>query len=470
MGIQSFYTDYRWMKGAFDKGSRGANLRDIYDGDELDEGVKFQWILRKDKGLGHTDVGIECLPTASSGVWNYLATATGGDYTLTYTEGVTRTNERSTDRTSTWDTSVSASVTANFAFGSVSGEVTQSFGGSQSTTVSNSLARNQDVSHATTWYEKGVIWQYAIHIQDLCVPGWDVTTNEVYMTPSIEEPPCCLPGYFLDIENPHGPCKEGSPCQCSKEVCEGPQDSDEDTSDSNEEEEEGGDSEEEEEGETSEDKATTKTTKKGAGGKKTTTKKGGYDGANDDYYDDDYLMGYDDDYMYSTGDDYMYSTGGGDDYYGDYGDDYYGHYDDDYSSSYGRGGGAGGGAGGGSGGLLGSNNGGQPLISLNINQANNNNNGAGFPATPNPPPAGGGDDGYPPRPSDDDDDFSLGSDDDDAAANTDDYLDIVLDALKDVGETYDDNSSDSESSFDDLRRERKLRGVGGPTEAEKKTN
>ena len=65
----------------------------------------------------------------------------------------------------------------------------------------------------------GQAWQFIYEISDACAPMWELKTKDLVVTRGVDQEPCCLPGQELDADQPHGPCKFQSACQCEDYVC-----------------------------------------------------------------------------------------------------------------------------------------------------------------------------------------------------------------------------------------------------------
>merc|ERR1712100_265055 len=68
----------------------------------------------------------------------------------------------------------------------------------------DTFSTNEMTTFSTT-LPAGVIFQFQMNIDDNCGQS-GVFMNDFVVTASANEPPCCLPGYFVDISEPHGEC------------------------------------------------------------------------------------------------------------------------------------------------------------------------------------------------------------------------------------------------------------------------
>ena len=94
---------------------------------------------------------------------------------------------------------------------------------SHANVISQSLAENERLSTTHNFGNDaasgaGVVWQFEYEIGHLF--GTNVIgTRNLVLTDDTMEPPCCLPGTFLDNTNAHGPCLPDYPCVCSDFTC-----------------------------------------------------------------------------------------------------------------------------------------------------------------------------------------------------------------------------------------------------------
>lgn len=160
-----------------------------------------------------------CGVTFVTGKWVPHVYANADTNTISYEEGITRSDEYAESRTSSWEASVTASVTSGFAFGEVEVEVGFKYGEDLTETVTSALSQTSIVTN-TLEFGPGRIWQFVLDITDECATdGWQMKTRDLVLTESNTHPPCCLPGFAEDPLKQHGPCNNSSPCQCDAAIC-----------------------------------------------------------------------------------------------------------------------------------------------------------------------------------------------------------------------------------------------------------
>jgi hypothetical protein len=127
-----------------------------------------------------------------------------GPQELQYSYGVDRSYE--VTQTGAWSKSVSHSVTAGFSYD----------GAKLTTTVSHNTSQEYTMSHSSTFSTSqletystqlpaGVAWQFHMFIEDNCGTS-TVHMRDFQVTDSAANPPCCLPGYFINETDPLGDC------------------------------------------------------------------------------------------------------------------------------------------------------------------------------------------------------------------------------------------------------------------------
>ena len=163
---------------------------------------------------------VVCTPTGKPKAdWVVAQTCAGaqGTQTLTLKTGVSKTD--STERTNTWSIEVQAKASAGFSFGPLNAGVETSVTNAISTEwkVAKSITETRETESSYT-SPPGVVWQFALDVQDTCGTA-RVSTYHVVTTNSIPEKPCCLPGYFRASTIPHGPCRVPGMCTCGPAVC-----------------------------------------------------------------------------------------------------------------------------------------------------------------------------------------------------------------------------------------------------------
>merc|ERR1711988_68600 len=157
---------------------------------------------------------LDCSDVKSvEGKWNRLQSSNGDSQQVTITVGTTTTNSN-TDSTS-YGNNLESSVKAGFSFGGaqasveVKGSVSQSMSHAYSDTFSQTTTKEQ-----TFTFTAGTVWQWEFDAtgQWSCGDGTSKSSS-LMLTPN-HNAPCCLPGYFLNDQDPTGGCMEGSPRQC----------------------------------------------------------------------------------------------------------------------------------------------------------------------------------------------------------------------------------------------------------------
>ena len=225
--IQNFDGDLQWLSGSRGDDNVYAEIGDIYESSDEEALIAtYQWILSTTLGDGSVDYGVECGGIYGSAVGKWVAIDySNGDQTISYSIGQSSSLSSSTTTASSWQNSITTSVTAGFkadgASASVSVKASSSWAGSQSSTVSQASSQEKTSGYSVT-LGAGVIWQYVYEVADYCHGDdskWQLVTSNLVVTNSYDEEPCCLPGLALDVNNQHGACYSDSPCTCSDEIC-----------------------------------------------------------------------------------------------------------------------------------------------------------------------------------------------------------------------------------------------------------
>lgn len=200
-----FLSSKHCVKGLPPEGGKDGQYRFVC---ECDGGMAVMFSQPgKDKLAHHVPMNIyDCSAIMDkAGQWVEVASSPGAQ-TLTYGHGVEH-GESVTD-SKTWGHSTTASVSTGFHFlgisigSSVSHMTSVSFTNSHASTFSMS-----DTESYTTQIGAGTVWQFQMGIKDNC--GLSVVKfNDLQLTQSGLNPPCCLPGYFVNISHPEGECLE----------------------------------------------------------------------------------------------------------------------------------------------------------------------------------------------------------------------------------------------------------------------
>jgi len=155
------------------------------------------------------------------GQWTYMASfQKDAGQTLSIVTGY-ETSKEITDATE-WSNELAVSVSAGYeAFGvSASVEVTSTFSSGASHSVSQASTHTLETGVSFTPEQSGVLWQWQFHAKDECNEA-DITIADYALTGGSDEPPCCPPGLFADLDQPHGACRDSSVCLCEEETCSG---------------------------------------------------------------------------------------------------------------------------------------------------------------------------------------------------------------------------------------------------------
>ena len=150
----------------------------------------------------------KCAPvTAASATWD-MVTAVGIAKDVSYSHGVSHSYTSGSSNSKTWGTSATHTVGGGFSFSGIGAHYDYSVTHSSSQTVSKFTSDTftmTDTVTVTYHFEPGTLWQLKFNFTDKC--GSSVArTGILTQTNNIDEPPCCLPNYFKDPKQPHGPC------------------------------------------------------------------------------------------------------------------------------------------------------------------------------------------------------------------------------------------------------------------------
>ena len=222
--FQSKHMTSRWLKGSHGSDGEKVQVYNIHK-DSTSAAQRYQWIVRKSLGGGKLpDGALECAarPESAEGRWRSIPSNYNAEsQTFTFVQGTSRMVGREETQTNAWKTSVTASYEHDWVFAGGSGkvEVSAEYSGSITTRVSENLIEEKSAI-TTSQFKSGTIWQFTYSLSDICeTEPWDIRSGDLTLTDGKMYPPCCLPGMFVDNNNPHGPCVGDSPCNCSDEIC-----------------------------------------------------------------------------------------------------------------------------------------------------------------------------------------------------------------------------------------------------------
>jgi hypothetical protein len=195
--------------------------------------IKYpHWIISTTLSDGSTTDALACqaIPSATQGSWVPInGIYNGNQQKVTYTVGTTTTDSQSVTSTDAWKKSITGTASVGFSFLGASAEVsisvTGEFSESQASSVSQAVAQSESQTFEAD-FNQGQVWQFVYDAADVCdTAGFTINVEELVLTNGQYDPPCCLPGYFVDDNNPHGPCVAingiASPCTCSDDICNG---------------------------------------------------------------------------------------------------------------------------------------------------------------------------------------------------------------------------------------------------------
>jgi hypothetical protein len=190
------------------------------------------WIISTTLSDGSTSNALACqaIPSATQGSWVAInGIYNGNKQQVSYTVGTTTTDSKTVTSTDAWKKSITGTASAGFTFMGVSASVkvsaTGEFSGSQASSVGQAVTQSESQTFQAE-FNQGQVWQFVFDAADVCdVTGFSINVQELALTKGKYDYPCCLPGYFVDDNNPHGPCVTingiPSPCACSADICNG---------------------------------------------------------------------------------------------------------------------------------------------------------------------------------------------------------------------------------------------------------
>jgi hypothetical protein len=138
----------------------------------------------------------QCQGNDVKGEWKYIKKYQV-ETTVTFRTGTEKTKDET--KTSSWSQSVSATVSAGYACGSleVTGTLAQDASSTYGSTWSTSTETEIQRHFAGDNLNKAV-WQFQFHVMDTCDNSVVSKTEEFALTSSKDQLPCCLPGYNVD--------------------------------------------------------------------------------------------------------------------------------------------------------------------------------------------------------------------------------------------------------------------------------
>ena len=225
--LQSNQNDLLWLSGGRGDENQGV-VAGNFNTDVATE-ANYQWIIRKSIGDGRLRDGFVCSSASEKdsdlprGKWVSLTASTGGP--IEYSIGI---HSRDIDselwqNNRSWKDSIAAAVEGGLKFGEQNLESGKIGRWEMSNTVLDNLDKVDDgaISQSKQLGE-GQVWQFVFEMGDTCDPSWELRTDNLVVTATVDEPPCCLPQLALDEDNLRGPCKLLSPCQCDESLCTPP--------------------------------------------------------------------------------------------------------------------------------------------------------------------------------------------------------------------------------------------------------
>ena len=125
--------------------------------------------------------------------------------TVSYGTGRVAIGETTHDSGSS--SNIGFSIGVGMSFGPVHVGVSLAFGVNEAFQATTSHAFEESTGQTfTTAYGPGVVWQWQWFIETACA-NHTASAQDMRVTPSLDEPPCCLPGYERELGRPHGWCQ-----------------------------------------------------------------------------------------------------------------------------------------------------------------------------------------------------------------------------------------------------------------------
>lgn len=138
-----------------------------------------------------------------------------GEQTMAFTYGVTRSHTVS--KTVTWASKVTSNIGASglniFGVG-MTGSLSKEMSKTISVTDTETMEESSYKYYSTT-VKPGIVWQWQYKIYDEF--GTTVVGSNHIQQTNTSDPPCCLPGYHVDIQQPRGACTTSEARICDDE-------------------------------------------------------------------------------------------------------------------------------------------------------------------------------------------------------------------------------------------------------------
>lgn len=163
---------------------------------------------------------VNCETNGVTGYWQFSGLI---PFPRTVTFSTSRSLTEAQESQVGWSNGVSVSASAGIRIpligASFEVSTTAEFSRSTSQMISSVLSRSEERT-TTDGPFSGALYQWYARIDDTCNGPNGPSTVGMESFQITEGPePCCLPAFFLDWRDPHGPCRDGSPCMCSAAVC-----------------------------------------------------------------------------------------------------------------------------------------------------------------------------------------------------------------------------------------------------------
>lgn len=175
---------------------------------ECDNATRVMFTMKESEDKKASDTVITAISDctavlAKKGYWAQMGSSPASQ-TVELAYGVDRTYTVS--NTKDWSKSTTHSTKMGFKYEgfSISHEISHTTSKEFSITHTSTFETSEMTTYSTT-VPAGVVWQFQMDINDNCGQS-SVHMNDVVVTQSATEPPCCLPGYFVNMSNPHGDC------------------------------------------------------------------------------------------------------------------------------------------------------------------------------------------------------------------------------------------------------------------------